>query len=74
MGQLGNGSEDDSSVPIEVNNISKATGISASSSTTCAVIDNSAVQCWGWDSGSYGLGISDSTTTSEPTSDVEFEW
>ena len=52
-GQLGNGSEKDSSIPVPVSDLTgtelltNATQVSAGFSTTCALLDSGKVNCWG---------------------------
>lgn len=47
-GQLGNGSEKDSSVPVNVNNISNGVKqIAVGDSYTCALFESGNVKCWG---------------------------
>ena len=55
VGQLGNGSLDDSGVPVTVQGITDATQVSAGYSHTCAVLSNGTVKCWG-DNGNDALG------------------
>lgn len=47
VGQLGNGSLDDSGVPVTVHGITDATQVSAGYSHTCALLANGTVYCWG---------------------------
>ena len=55
VGQLGNGSLDDSATPVLVSGITDATQVSAGYSHTCAVLSNGTVKCWG-DNGNDALG------------------
>ena len=54
-GQLGDGTQSDSSVPVDVFGISSATAIVAGTYHTCAILADSSVRCWGENS-SYELG------------------
>lgn len=47
VGQLGNGSLDDSATPVLVSGITDATQVSAGYSHTCARLTNGTVDCWG---------------------------
>jgi alpha-tubulin suppressor-like RCC1 family protein len=64
QGQLGRGSTDDGSgptdSPVDLGTGRTATAISAGSHTTCAVLDDGSVKCWG--SNDYGQ-LGDGTTT-----------
>jgi len=46
-GQLGDGSNNDSNVPVNVDGISDAISISGGASHTCALLSSGAVKCWG---------------------------
>ena len=46
-GQLGNGTETDSSVPTQVFGINDAIAITAGSEYTCAILEDRTVSCWG---------------------------
>ena len=62
-GYLGNNSTSDSSIPVSVNNVSNAIGISIGHSHTCVVLSDGGVKCWGYGSdGALGNG----TTTNQP--------
>ncbi len=70
FGQLGNGTTDNSPVPIQVSNITAATAVSGASLHTCA-IENSRVKCWGSnDAGQLGDGTNDDHLT--PTATLNF--
>jgi alpha-tubulin suppressor-like RCC1 family protein len=59
FGQLGNGtttSSDD--VPVEVTGISTATQVTAGQATSCALLSDGHVECWGANSGELGDGTS----------------
>jgi alpha-tubulin suppressor-like RCC1 family protein len=59
-GQLGNGSNVDSNVPVNVSGITGATQVSSGDHDTCALVGGGRVKCWGWnDFGQLG----DRTTT-----------
>lgn len=63
-GQLGNGTRDWASTPVQVAGLSGIVAISAGWTHTCAVKYNGAVYCWGEDSnGALGLGATRSTLT-----------
>jgi len=66
LGQLGDGSWTDSSVPVDVIGITDAIGISAGDYHTCAVLSSGAVNCWGYNAwGQLGDGsISDAISIS----------
>ncbi len=60
-GQLGNGTTNDSSLPVSVVSTSgqklSATSVSTEQGNTCALLTNSSVQCWGYnDDGELGDG------------------
>ena len=64
-GRLGNGEEDNSSVPVPVSGISDAVAVAAGIAHNCAVLETGAVQCWG--GGRYGrLGNGANTRSSVP--------
>lgn len=49
-GQLGNGTNTDSSTPVTVSGISSATSIAAGNSHNCVALVDGTVRCWGYDS------------------------
>lgn len=56
-GQLGNGSTQDSAVPVQVVGLTDAVGVSAGYEHSCAVRANRSVACWGGDmDGELGAG------------------
>ncbi|MCH2109427.1 MAG: RCC1 repeat-containing protein, partial [Polyangiaceae bacterium] len=65
-GQLGDGTEYDSTSPVAVSVIdgttNKAVSVSTGVSHSCAVLDTGAANCWGWNP--YGQLGNDSTTSS----------
>ena len=67
-GQLGDGTEDDSSVPVRVSGITDATAITASGAHSCALRQDGTISCWGnnragqlgngtWDASSVPVGV-----------------
>jgi alpha-tubulin suppressor-like RCC1 family protein len=57
FGQLGNGTNIDSPVPVQVVGISSAVGVTAGVAHTCAVLADGTVKCWGWNlNGQLGNG------------------
>jgi len=64
-GQLGNGTTASSNVPVTAAGIAgHATGVSSYSATTCAVLDDGTVRCWG--ANTYGQ-VGDGTTVIRST-------
>ncbi len=62
-GQLGNGTTEDSSVPVTVPGLSAASGVAVGGYHACAVVSGGAVRCWGHNH----LGqLGDGTTTDSP--------
>ena len=65
-GQLGNGSNDNQTTPVNVSGITTATSVSS----TCAVLFDGKLKCWGW--GGYGLlGIGGLYTSNIPIEVIE---
>jgi uncharacterized repeat protein (TIGR01451 family) len=63
-GQLGNGLNTDSPVPVPVSGITNATAIAAGLAHTCALLADGRVECWGFnEDGQLGNGL----TTDSPT-------
>jgi alpha-tubulin suppressor-like RCC1 family protein len=67
LGQLGDGTTDDSFVPVSVSGITNATIVTAGSLHTCALLTDGTVQCWG-DNESGQLGDGTKTDSSTPVS------
>ena len=68
-GQLGDGSQTDSSIPIAVPGLSEATQITAGARHTCALLADASVQCWGSnDDGQLGDGTDTERGTPAPVS------
>ncbi len=63
-GQLGNGSTDDSPVPVQVTGLDDAVQVGAGHSYACARRSSGAVACWGFSIGSTGMH---STPVAVPT-------
>jgi alpha-tubulin suppressor-like RCC1 family protein/subtilase family serine protease len=63
-GQLGDGTNTNSSSPVAVTGIGNATAVTTGYGHTCALLPGGTVNCWGWNfAGQLGNG----TTTSSPT-------
>ena len=59
-GQLGDGTEDVSLVPVQVANITDATAIATASRHSCALHQGGTISCWGWNYyGQLGDGTED---------------
>ena len=62
-GQLGNGTRDDSSVPVQVSSITDATAIATGEQHSCALRQTGTITCWGNNrSGQLGNGTTDSSS------------
>ena len=66
-GQLGNGTTDSSSVPVEVPGITDTTAIAAGSDHTCALRRTGTITCWGYN----GTGKLGNGTTNDSSVPVE---
>lgn len=66
-GQLGNGTTESSSVPVNVTGITDATAVSAGEDHSCARLEGGAVKCWG-KNGSGQLGNGKTEYSSVPVS------
>ncbi|MEZ5380206.1 MAG: S-layer homology domain-containing protein [Microthrixaceae bacterium] len=70
-GRLGDGTLADSSVPVGVVGISDATRVNGGEFSTCAVLDDGGVRCWGYNtSGGLGDGTTDASTMPVAVSDI----
>lgn len=64
-GQLGDGTNKDSTTPVAVKGLTNVVGIAAGTTSTCALIKDGTVQCFGWNQ--YGqLGNGGTTDSSIP--------
>lgn len=60
-GQLGDGSTQDSPIPVVVTGIADAIGVGAGDDATCALLRDGSVECWGWnEAGQLGDGTPES--------------
>lgn len=68
LGELGNGTTTDSSVPVPVNNLGgQATAVTAGTGHTCALLSDGTVRCWGLnDFGQLGNGTTTNLTVPGP--------
>jgi YD repeat-containing protein len=63
-GELGNGSSNNSSIPVMVSGINTAVAVSAGTSHTCAVLSDGTARCWGANGyGKLGNGSTGSSST-----------
>jgi alpha-tubulin suppressor-like RCC1 family protein/uncharacterized ParB-like nuclease family protein len=72
-GQLGNGNNTNTTTPgapINLGTGRTATAITAGTSHTCAILDNSTVKCWGSNSGGQ-LGNGNNTKTNKPGNTID---
>ena len=66
-GQLGNGTNTNSNVPVDVVGITGATQITAGLYHTCALVAGGEIKCWGWNySGQLGNGTFTKTESNVP--------
>ncbi len=73
-GQLGDGTTDDSTHPVEVSSITTATSVALGFRHSCALLTDGKVVCWGDNEDATGDGfgqLGDGTTTSSSTTPVE---
>ncbi|MGZ3449173.1 MAG: RCC1 domain-containing protein [Polyangiales bacterium] len=67
-GQLGNGTTTDSASPTLVSGISSAVKVAAASGTTCALLSDQSVKCWGDNVyGELGAGLDGATVPQKTT-------
>ena len=64
IGQLGNNSITNSSIPVPVSGISNATQVAAGDGHSCARLSNGQIKCWGYNAS--GLGNGSTTNSSTP--------
>lgn len=65
QGQLGNGTFDQSFIPVQVSGITNAVAIATSDETACALLADTSVRCWG-QGGDGELGDGPSTDSNVP--------
>jgi alpha-tubulin suppressor-like RCC1 family protein len=66
-GQLGNGTTDDTNVPVPVDGGVTWSSISAGGNHTCGIAADGIAYCWGWNgSGQLGNGTNDDTSVPTP--------
>jgi cysteine-rich repeat protein len=67
LGELGNGTNEPSGVPVAVLGLENTVAVTAGASHTCALLSNSTVECWGSnDSGQLGDGTTHDCCWSYP--------
>ncbi len=64
FGELGNGTNKSSSMPVAVKGISTAKALSSGGGTTCALLSGGTVKCWGV---GYGGALGDGANTNHST-------
>ncbi|MDD5222564.1 MAG: fibronectin type III domain-containing protein [bacterium] len=70
-GQLGNGTNTHSNIPITVSGINSAVKISTGNSHTCAILSDYTIKCWGSNSfGQLGRGTNSSSNTPVSVSEI----
>jgi alpha-tubulin suppressor-like RCC1 family protein len=66
-GQLGDGSDSDSTSPVDVEYFGFATAIAAADNHTCALVDDGTMACWGDNEfGQLGDGVANTRFTPDP--------
>src|SRR5437660_6493291 len=65
FGQLGDGTNTNSSIPIAVSGLDNAVAIATGGAHSCALVANGTVKCWGYN-GCGGLGNGTTTNSSTP--------
>jgi alpha-tubulin suppressor-like RCC1 family protein len=64
LGQLGNGSTENSRTPVAVRGIKNASAVSVGTMHACALLSGSSVKCWGWNGrGQLGNGTTIESST-----------
>jgi alpha-tubulin suppressor-like RCC1 family protein len=67
FGELGNGGESKSDTPVEVQDVTDATQVSAGGRSTCAVLSTGHIDCWG---SQLGNGTTESSKTPVEVQDI----
>jgi alpha-tubulin suppressor-like RCC1 family protein len=69
LGQLGNGTTTDSTVPVAVSGITGAVAVTTGDYHSCALLETGTVSCWGYnEGGQVGNGTMTAATTPSPVS------
>lgn len=70
-GQLGNGSEEDQPVPVDVVGVVEAASVATTWGSACALRRDGSVWCWGYNEfGGLGNGTTESPSTAAPVVDL----
>ncbi len=71
-GQLGNGTKDNSTTPVDVSDLSSGVAaISVGDRHSCALMQSGGVKCWGYNSGRLGDGTNATRTTPVDVIDLQ---